>query len=97
MCINILLRNGMSSFQKGRRTRQLQTFQSFMSVQDKVLPPLKPATSFSKKFCIALLLITISSGLNFLGIFLKIHTISYIGMICMILIILGFLKCLNYS
>lgn len=83
----------MSSIQNGRRARTLQTFQSFMSQQDKVLPPTQPASSFGKKFFIALLLITISSGLTFLGIFLKVNTISYIGMVCMILIILGFLKC----
>jgi hypothetical protein len=87
--------NQMSSIQKGRRARALQTFQSFMSIQDKVLPPLEPTTSFSNKFWTALLLIMISSGLTFLGFFIQIHTISYIGMICMILIILGFLK--NYS
>ena len=97
MCINILFRFPMSSIQKGRRARTLQTFQSFMSVQDKVLPPLQPTTSFSMKFFIALFGLTISSGLTFLGMFLKIYTISYIGMICMVLIILGFLKCVSYS
>jgi hypothetical protein len=85
----------MSTIQYGRQKRPLfsgqKAFREFIVEETSVMPPAKPKRGFLKRLLVAVLLTIATSGTTFLGIWLHVQVLSYVGMSCMFFVIVWFI------
>lgn len=84
----------MSSIGVGRQKRPLfsgqKAFKQFIVDEVKVIPPV-PQKTLLHKLLYALALTILTSGTTFVGIWTRNYIISYVGIICMIFVIIWFI------
>lgn len=90
-----LLYRVMSTIQYGRQKRPLfsgqKAFKEFIVEENSVMLPIKPKRGFLQRLLVAVLLTIVTSGTTFLGIWLHVQVLSYVGMSCMFFVIVWFI------